>query len=241
MINIESEMTTAIKKIGGERVSDYVGESPSFKNADFIFHDYKVVMELKCLDENKIADRKFIDKASKLYLEELKDGKAPVFVLGESEMSTKGFSEEYTEKIRNLYKTPIRARIKKANNQIKKTCTHLKVEEYKGVVAVVNNCNKALDPWHIHSLLKSIMDERCFRGINGILFFNGNQKSVLPETGQEFTAFVTLDRDVYPKVSKEFYSAFRDCWIEHYSKLINQPHYSLTEGDINDLARLQNN
>lgn len=237
MIDVESEITEAIKSIGGERVSDYLSKSPAFENADYIFHNYKVVAELKCLDEDKMHDSQFIDKASKIYRDE---STTPIRVFGTRTLSTDGFSSEFTRKIRNLYRKPIKNRVLKANKQIKNTRKELNVEDYKGVVIVVNNNNSALDPWHIHEILESLMNQDCYSAINGAIFFNVNQKVVLPQDSREYTAWVTLDRDNRQKIDLEFQAAFRNCWFKHFSKLIGESNYTISKGSQSDLASLEN-
>ena len=237
MIDVESEITKAIRSIGGERVSDYLSKSPAFDNADYIFHNYKVVAELKCLDVDKMNDPKFIDKASKIYRDEYT---TPIVAFGNVKLSTHGFSSEYTRKIRNLYRKPIQKRVLKANKQLKNTRKELGVEDYKGVVIVVNNNNSALDPWHIHDILESLMNQDCYSAINGAIFFNVKQKVVLPRNGREYTAWVTLDRNSHQKIDLEFQTAFRNCWLKHFSKLIDEPNYTISKGSQSDLARLVN-
>lgn len=237
MIDVESEITEAIKSIGGERVSDYLSKSPAFENADYIFHNFKVIAELKCLDEDKMHDPQFIDKASKIYRD---DHTTPIVVFGTARLSTHGCSSEFTRKIRNLYRKPIKKRVLKANKQLKNTRKELNVEDYKGVVIVVNNNNSALDPWHIHEILESLMKQDCYSAINGAIFFNVNQKVVLPQGGREYTAWVTLDRDNHQKIDLNFQAAFRNCWLKHFSKLIDEPNYTLLKGSQSDLARLEN-
>ena len=55
-IEVEKEFDVCVDLTGGERVSDCLSSPPNFHNADYLFRAYKVVAELKCLEENKGKD-----------------------------------------------------------------------------------------------------------------------------------------------------------------------------------------
>lgn len=80
MINTEEEFNDCVKSVGGIKVSDLVGSSPGFSNADYLFNEYNVIAELKCLEEDKIKDKNIRDKASEIYRRCLNKNKAPVLV-----------------------------------------------------------------------------------------------------------------------------------------------------------------
>jgi hypothetical protein len=110
MIEVEKAFDVVVGEIGGGRVSDRVGPSPPFDNADYVFDRCKVIVELKCLEEDKIKDAGMIEKASALYARELQSGRAPVVVFGQVRMTTEGFSDEFARQIFGLYQKPIQKR-----------------------------------------------------------------------------------------------------------------------------------
>ena len=54
-IEVEDELPVAIKAIGGCRVDELITKYSGHKSADFIFHEYGVIAELKCLEKDLIT------------------------------------------------------------------------------------------------------------------------------------------------------------------------------------------
>lgn len=67
LLNIENEFDKFVSDVDGQRVDDIIGKSPNFLNADYIFSEDKIVAELKCLQDNKLNDKKLNKKITKLY------------------------------------------------------------------------------------------------------------------------------------------------------------------------------
>ena len=145
--NVEDELAAALAPLGCVRVTDLLGRSPGHENADFFLDAADVVAELKCLDEDKIKDDRITEKASNLYLEELRSGRAPDIVFGEAQMTTGGYSAEFTSKISGLYRVPIERQVRKADRQIGKTKAALGRSAATGLLLIANNNHTALDPW----------------------------------------------------------------------------------------------
>jgi len=121
MNDIEKAFDFFVHEFGGTVVRELVGASPPFNNADYIFEKYHVIAELKCLEDNKIVDAKFIDKASSIYLEALQRGGTRTILAGTCMLTSEDFAPEYQERLIKLYEQPVRSSIKKANKQIRDT------------------------------------------------------------------------------------------------------------------------
>lgn len=239
-IDVESEFASIVEMLGGKRVSDFVGSAPPFENADFIFPCFQIVVELKCLDENKIADENLIDKASRIYMEELQSGQVPAVVFGRVRMTTEGFSPEYTKKIINLYKAPINGQVKKANAQIKATREQLNIRNYAGLLMVANNRHSALDPWHGWFLLNELLKQRQFSGINGAIYLSANQKVVHTESGRDVNVWAEIRRPHLPAIDGSFLCALRVAWYDRLAMLIGKREFQEQEIDLVQLAQLEN-
>jgi len=125
MINVEQEFDKCVRQCGGFKVSDKVGAAPGFKNADYLFDEYAVVAELKCLQEDQIKSVSIRIKASEIYQKYRNEEKAPVVVFGTERISTEGFPEEFAKEISELYRKPVRDVLKKANRYEKLSCTSI--------------------------------------------------------------------------------------------------------------------
>lgn len=212
---IEAEFDAAVASMGGKRLSEYVGQAPTFENADYIFPEHKVIAELKCLDEDKINDERIIEKASELYIRELKAGRAPEIIFGTVRGTTEGYSEEYTHAIANLYRTPVQFLLKKANSQIKSTRDHLQAGDHIGLVIVANNRHSALDPVNGAHLIGELLNQQTrYNGINGAVYFNADQRVIDPRSGREVSAWVDISRAHLPPPPEAFLEALRRAWYQ---------------------------
>lgn len=237
--NVEDEFAAAISPVGGQRVTEVLGRVPGHENADFMFASAAVVAELKCLDEDKIADERIIEKASQLYVEELNSGRAPVVAFGTVRMSTKGFSEEYTRKVFDLYRVPIERQIKKADSQIAATTHALKMVKPAGLLLVANNNHTALDPWHAGYILNEILTKPQYTNINSAVLFSGNLAAAMPGGSKRVDYWVEINRDSKVPVDQTFLSAVRSAWHSHLERLFGCKAAYQGASDMQTLAKLE--
>lgn len=237
--NVEDEFAAAISSIGGQRVAEVLGRAPGHENADFLFLSAAVVAELKCLDEDKIADKRIIEKSSQLYVEELNSGRAPVVVFGKVRTSTKDFSEEFTRKIVDLYRVPIERQIKKADSQIAATTHALKITKPAGLLLVANNNHTALDPWHAGYILNEILVKPMYANINCAVLFSGNLAAAMPGESERIDYWVQINRRSQTPVDQAFLSLLRAAWHSHLEKLFGFKTVYQGASDMQALAKLE--
>ena len=211
-MDVEAALTQRIGAIGGVHVRSIIGDSPSFENADFLFHADGVVAELKSLDEDKLFDERIIKAASDLYVQELaNDANLPI-IFGEVLTSTVGRSEAFARKIAALYEKPIKAIVEKANRQIRDTVQALNVPGAKGLLIVANNKHSALDPSHAHYLLQRVLKRQTYSSINSVVYMSAGQQVALPGVAFPVDVFVEIRREARSPVSPEFVAKFRSIW-----------------------------
>ena len=239
-MNIEDEIQVCIELLGGERVSKTFGESPSFQDADFIFKDYGIISELKSLEEDKISDDLNIEKFSKLYLKELEANNAAVIAFGAVNMSTKGFSEEFTRSVIDIYKRPIQRAIKKANRQIRETKLAFEQPKFQGLLIVANNNHSALDPWHANFILEELLSKSDYSSVNSAVYLNAGQPSFHPETGEEYGVWIEKHRNGLSQVSDDFLKEFRQAWFTHFTKIKGKEYHFELSANKNMLVTLEN-
>jgi hypothetical protein len=237
--SVESELAAALALIGCVRVTDLLGRVPSHANADFFFDAANLVAELKCLDEDKIRDDRIIEKASTLYLEELTAGRAPEVVFGEAQMTTSGYSAEFTSKIAGLYRVPIERQIRKADKQIAETKVALDRPDATGLLIIANNNHTALDPWHAWSLIDEILNKPAYPNINSALLFAGNLGAVVPGHSDRIDYWIEFHRKSGPAVDRNTLSAIRNAWFMHLGKLLDRAVGSIRPSNLTTLARLE--
>jgi hypothetical protein len=237
-LNVEDEFATAISGIGGRRVVDALGRTHE-ENADFVFSAEGFVAELKCLDEDKILDDRIIEKASRLYLDELNANRAPGIAFGTVKMSTQGFSDEFRKKIVELYRVPIARLFRKAERQIASTLNAAGFAEGKGILLVANNNHTALDPWHLGYIANEILRADSYAHIHTVVVFAGNLTSGLAGSPARIDYWIEIPGVGHKKIEAVFLARLREAWYAHVGKLFGIDIHQMVESDFETLARLE--
>lgn len=134
----EAHIDRFIASIGGERL-DVRFPNASFQNADYIFPDKKILIELKVLETEFGATDEFKAKADGL-IEDI----ARNFGFGPIVRGEKGPSQFYAKAKRNLFRAPLGRIVKKANRQLRESKAALSDDGYRGLLWVVNDNFRAV-------------------------------------------------------------------------------------------------
>jgi hypothetical protein len=240
MNDTEREFNALVQEFGGTLVSDLVGKSPGFENADDIFDDYHLVAELKCLDEDKIIDPKFMEKVSSLYQEARQHGGTRVVVFGTVRVSSSDFTPEYQERLIKLYEEPIRNAVKKANRQIRETKRHFDKEDYDGLLLVINENNVALDPIHVVHLLDRIFSRHLYSSINHAISLTVSMRATHPSHNADYMTWTAISgAGAENEVFRQFQSALRESWRHYQEKKLGM-HVPLLSVDDSFFRSLMN-
>ena len=217
MNDIEKEFNSFVQEFGGTLVCDLVGVSPPFSNADYIFEKYHIIAEFKCLEENKIVDPKFIDKASSIHLEARQKGGTQTVLFGTRMLTSENFTPEYQERLIKLYEQPVQQKsIKKANEQIRDTKKNLGKNAYDGVLLLINSGNLALDPAHVVQLINRILSRGLYSSINYAIFMTVNLKAEHPSINGDYIVWVPFCKNETGNENfKQFEEALRKSWQRH--------------------------
>jgi hypothetical protein len=236
---VEDEFAEAIKAIDGVRIAEVLGNHPGHLNADFAFIADSVVAELKCLDKDQINDDGVIEKASNLYAEELIAGNAPIVVFGEVQMTTADFSDEYAQKIADLYRVPIERVVKKAANQIFETVSALKLANPIGLLLMANDNHSALDPSHLQALLHAILSKPDYASIDIAIVFSGNLAAAMPGISQRVDYWIPLVRKGIKPATNEFLGRLREAWVARLEHIFETKRCYAGGCDIDTLVQLE--
>lgn len=240
MIDIEKELDECVKAIGGNRVTDIIGDAPSFPNADYLFYNYNVIAELKCLDEDKIKDKRLSKKASDIYERYLNSGKVPVVVFGTQTISTEGFSEEFAREIAELYRAPLHETIKKANRQIRETKHKLMMDKFHGLLILANNKHSALHPALAMWLLNDTFRRYSFESINSVLYFTANLKAEHPEIDKDLLVWIPSHRDPRNKCPDGLLNQLQSVWFKRVGDIIGENIHTIFVNDTDTIHDYKN-
>jgi hypothetical protein len=238
-IDVELEFGLAIGKMGGQRADAILDPKGGFEIADYCFNDYRIVVELKCLEKDQSKDEGFIEKVSGIYGKYLSKGEAPFVLFGTETMTTEGLPESFAKEISDQYAIPIGRTIKKADRQLRSTGDKLYGESnWRGLLLLVNNGNTLLDPKNVVHCLASIFASSEFTAIDHVVFFTANMGATLQEGGQPHHVWYSAKTKKGPDMDDSFLEKLRECWFAHMSKLAG-PVTEIT-GNDDVLDRLSN-
>ena len=166
-IEVEREFDAFFDSLGFRRVSEIVGDSPDFPNADYINETDKIVVELKVLDKDYFVDGGFIDRFRGFV-------PAPVNVNADGTGQYKvTLPPKNREGKYDTFEEPLRRVLKKANKQIKETKKHLLSENDRGFVVLVMNGFVSLDPPTVAEMISALLNDE-FRSISGYILCMAN-------------------------------------------------------------------
>lgn len=212
-IQIEREFDHVVRATGGLIVSELVGKSPQFDNADYVFHDQKIIAELKCLREDKSNDTSTQSRLRRLWIKWRQKG----IVRGSvpARIDSRGLSAAcQTEMYRELGK-PLKRRIQKANKQIRETKIALELPDYRGVLFIANNGNFLFGPAAmIHCIQMALQRE--FREIRNFVFFTANMHSVMKGVDRPVLFWIPFDMQSDAAIPEKFFRTLYEKWISRH-------------------------
>lgn len=225
ILDVEQELSAAVRLVGGIRVDEITGKTPGHRIADFLFDSFAVIAELKCLEKDQIHAPEFVKRVSAVYEKHRRQtkGRFPI-VFGTRQLSTQGLPSDFQMEIARLYAVPIWRVIASADEQIAETKARLPREDHRGVLLLVNDGNTALDPAHIRWTLGECLGGENFPNINHVIFFTVNMSVEVPpeelvgrvrDDQVDIHVWYSSGRRLVPRIDPGFEPALRNAWIDH--------------------------
>ena len=171
----EATFNLFVERFGGRRI-DAIHHALEVQNADYVFPEDKVIIELKTIETEIHNTDQFREKMTVLnrrILARFKKGPLSLDPVVQREW-LKGFVD--------LYRPPIARLIKKANAQIKSTSQNLGYADYKGVLLLVNDGLKELPPRLMLPTLGRVLTGSC-SSIRAVIYLT-NHYVIIP--GDEY-------------------------------------------------------
>ncbi|MEP7038456.1 MAG: hypothetical protein ABI891_08935, partial [Acidobacteriota bacterium] len=119
--DVEKLVSEFIKRNGGELVSELISSSPDFENADYLFREENVLIELKCLQSDFPQSKSFSKKVAELYQKWLMNREINLGMI----FDTSKLPRNKRIYLNKIYSEPLRRIIKKANRQLRSTAQNL--------------------------------------------------------------------------------------------------------------------
>jgi hypothetical protein len=185
---LQSIIDPFIKGIGGELISDLVGNKNPPSSADYLFRRHNVIAELKSLQAGGFVasfHRKLADLVGKW------DREGHLRVYGTTRIDSKRLPAECQDEMFAIMAEPLQKHIVfEANNQIKSTKEILNMPDAMGLLWVASDGNEDLQPNIVWYLLtrtlqkKKANGEPAYSSIHGIAYFNPRMPAQVPQANE---------------------------------------------------------
>jgi hypothetical protein len=200
---LESIVDLFVKRVGGERVSDIVGNINPPSNADYLFRRHGVIAELKSLQAGTLAES-FRRKMTELMTQWQREGKLIVF--GTARVDSKRLSPECQEEMYSaMAETLQKHLVLAANKQIRSTKELLNMPDAKGLLWVASDGNEFLQPDMICHLLKRILTKKkpngndAYSSLHGAAYFSPRMPVQIPGAAEPGLIWVNIHRQPNPE------------------------------------------
>jgi len=219
IIDVEEAFSDFVEEYGGV-VSDRVLEKRhKASNADFIFHESKVIAELKILKEDPFSSAEFRKSRNKKIQQWVQNGDITLEAL--KAVKTLGdLPPKCYRDAEKLYTRSVKTHLEKANQQIKSTKQTEQIEDYKGLLILVSDGNYLLQPKDIRLAVGRLLaNPNRFRSINSVLYMTVNVTTERPNEPAPARLWVGLYRDLdnmENEVPAKFLDDLYDKWADYF-------------------------
>lgn len=221
IIDVETNFADFVEDYGGI-VSDRLDIAPDkSKNADYIFHEEKVVAELKLLQENPLKNKDFIKSREKKTREWLQKGYITEQQLNQITKINQLPDNCYRD-ILKLYTRSIKYALEEANKQIKATKQNMDLPNYKGLVFLTSDGNYFIEPPNVARITQMILNNPNFhKSINTVVYLTVNVVTTRPDDESLSRLWVRLyrDKEHFESVPLPFLQDLFAKWVEYYQKV----------------------
>ncbi|QTN32268.1 hypothetical protein HZ994_07965 [Akkermansiaceae bacterium] len=228
-IDIEETFAELVRDSGGVVLEDKLPKSPSFENADYVFHHERLVAELKCLTEDNVNSPNIESKIDALIADWHDQGK--IQTKQRDKESWRKMPQELQTKIYEISTKSIKRRIQKANAQIRETKRELGLDNYLGMVILANDGIYSHGPAaFINAAMVAL--KRDFSEIDYVIFFTANLFTRLKETPEPALIWIGIDLQRGAKIDGQFIDRLGRDWRLLVCKKTGLPGF---DQELNDM------
>ncbi len=233
-VDIDKEFGVVVKKCGGVVLDEVLPKARDFQNADYVFHQSKVIAELKRFDEDKSDDPAMMQRFGKLWAKWVERGQVqgptpPFFDSRQMPIPCQ------IEMIRMMGES-IRGRIKKANAQIKATKSALNCSDYRGMLFMANDGNFVMELTAMLTVIAYAIKDH-FHEIECVCLFSGNILTRVKGVELPTQMWYSLPRDETIVPIAELSQRICKEWGEHYSSVTGIKSLPSEIGDMEFFSR----
>lgn len=232
---VEKLMNEFVKRAGGKLVSELISASPDFENADYVFKEENVLIELKCLQTDFPQSNSFGKKIIDLYKQWLVKQEVTLNML----FDTSKLPRNKRIYLNKLYAEPLRRIIKKANRQLRSTEQRLLLSDTKKLLIMVNDGLYSFEPPLLISMICNIL-QREFSSIDGFVYMTVNRYVEVPGDAYARQLWIPVYSDKAIDSLPEFVNFIGKKWGEFFAEKIGGFYDTYQTERFDDLINVKN-
>jgi len=214
----------------GNRVDEFLSDSPSFNNADYIFKTDNIIIELKEITEDFMNSASFFRKFNVLIskvIEENPDWQPSMF--GGNGNMPDWFPLEFIK----ISRKPLDGILKKANKQLRETKQYFNIENNTGVLIIVNDGFTSLQHDYIRAIISDLL-VYSYSSIDCVVYTTLNRYVELKYTPTPSLLWIPLYSEKSDDNLVEFINRLGREWINFLEKELG----TFTYRDESDNGRM---
>ena len=205
--------------MGGELISELVGNENPPSSADYLFRSHNVIAELKALEADSFGEgfkRKLGDRMADWH------GEGRLRVYGTVRIDSKRLSPDCQRDMFDLLTAPLQTRVvSAANRQIESTKEILGLHKAKGLLWVASDGNVDLQPETVWYPLRRILQkkrengERQYSNIHGVAYFSPRMMVEMPQAKTPALFWFSGPRQNDDQEMRSLLSLLCDAWPQY--------------------------
>ena len=213
--NIDEEFHEAMRSIGGLRPAEINPEAGKALNADIVFQNENIILEVKTLMSDPTERAEYNQSVAAIYSRWAGRPGVPI-IYGRRTINSKDVPREMGFELLRTLAEPIRRGVTRANNQIKQLKVSLNMPEAHGVLLLCNAGAKTLTPHVILDTLYHALGKR-HSSINSAIFMTYGVPAHVLGVPEAVEIFQPASRLGYEPLPEAFVVKIRNAWMQHLS------------------------
>lgn len=213
---LQSIVDPFVRGLGGELISEIVGNNNPPRSADYLFRRHKVIAELKALEADSFGDS-FCRKLGNRMADWHRDGRLRVY--GTARVDSKRLSPGCQRDMFEVMAAPLQKKVvSAANSQIESTKQIIDMPDAKGLLWVASDGNVDLQPDAVWYLLMRILQKKCedgspqYSNIHAVAYFSPRMLVEVPQSKMPALFWFSGSRQDDDEDMRAFLSLLCDAW-----------------------------
>ena len=219
---LESIVDPFVKGIGGDLISELVGNNNPPSSADYLFRRHNVIAEMKTLQADSFGGP-FCRKLGGRMGDWHRDGRLRVY--GTTRIDSKSLSPECQNEMFDVMAAPLQKHVvNAANGQIESTKEILNMPAARGLLWVASDGNLDLQPDAVWFLLTRILQKKRENGtpyysnIHGLAYFSPRMLVEMPQSKQPALFWFSGSRQADDQQMAACLNELCTAWPQHVAR-----------------------